>query len=127
MTKRIIIVSVIVFILSVAIMDRVIVNNTIDILTTNSKEIERLIETKASQESVRAETDKLIANWNKRESGLLVFIYHQEVKEIGDRISLVNINVDAKDLDEADKENKQLLFTLETFKGLHRFSFFNIL
>jgi peptidoglycan hydrolase CwlO-like protein len=130
MKRKILISFIFVFVIFIAIFEYVFVSKTLLAFKSNASELTTLLETTTTQtqnDDLKTLAKNVQEKWEKKENYLCIFIYHQEIKEIGDQISKIAALIDGDSFDDAKVEVHQLTYLLGTFKDLYSFNFFNIL
>ena len=127
MNKKIIMVLVLVLVLGgIVVWEQVYTDSSINTMLENIKVLESGLD-EENLESSKIMAEKIVADWDKRESVICLFVDFRDIEQIGRQADLVLSHLNNQDFELARVECNTLQRVVETFRDMVRVDITNIL
>ena len=127
MNKKIIMLLVLVLVLGgIVVWEQVYTDSSINTMLENIKVLESGLD-EENLESSKIMAEKIVADWDKRESVICLFVDFRDIEQIGRQADLVLSHLNNQDFELARVECNTLQRVVETFRDMVRVDITNIL
>lgn len=127
-TKKIIIISLLVLLLSLSVIEQIFVTRSMDNILNIANNLKSQIEsTNFNNEDVCTNLDKLDKEWDKTEYYFCFLISHNDMKEIGDNICSAKNALNQNDKTTLLEKINLVIFYADEYKEIMSFNIQNIL
>ena len=127
MNKKIIMVLILVLVLGgIVVWEQVYTDSSINTMLENIKVLESGLD-EENLESSKIMAEKIVADWDKSESVICLFVDFRDIEQIGRQADLVLSHLNNQDFELARVECNTLQRVVETFRDMVRVDITNIL
>ena len=126
MKRYIAIVLIFLLVASISTTEFIYVHKTINSVEEQTIKIKTMLKNDEHTTALKMHATNLQDFWEKHENFLCMFVYHQELKEIGDSISILSAQIENEKYDDAKIDVHQLIYLIGTFRDLYEFNIVNI-